>query len=316
MKTIEFSSTLADEMKHFVELKQLSGSDYYSSSKFLRRFDRHLVSLSFKGKALTRSILQSYLDGIGHLCTRGFMNQYGVLRQFSVWHNQREMDSHVLEQRRAPDRSHSRPAYIFSLDEIIKIIRYSARFSKREERVSELYRTLFGLLYSTGIRIGEALALNRGDYVGAGKLIHIRNGKFHKERYLVLSDSTAGSLNKYLVKYERAVTVEIDSPLFLNIRGKRLSYNNVALAFAKTLKRSRIDKAGGSRLHSFRHTFAVHRLLQWYRTKQDINALLPILSTYMGHVDITSTQIYLESSNELLQAGCERFHKFFIQRIK
>ena len=72
----------------------------------------------------------------------------------------------------------------------------------------------------------------------------------------------------------------------------------------------------GPGLHDFRHTFAVHRLLQWYKSEKDINLKLPYLSTYMGHVDITSTQVYLQVANELLEAGSERFHKFFLNHIK
>jgi integrase len=105
--------------------------------------------------------------------------------------------------------------------------------------------------------------------------------------------------------------------MFVNIRRKPLTYNSVRLAFIRTLNKSGIIKDNiGPRLHDFRHTFAVHRLLQWYKTEQNINAKLPFLSTYMGHVNITSTQVYLEASGELLQAGCERFYKLFLKHIK
>ena len=88
MKTVHFKSSLADEMAHFVKLKQLCGSDYHSSAKLLRRFDTHLTSFAFKGKVLTREIFQSHFDTINHLCGRGFSNHYSVLQQFSAWLNQ------------------------------------------------------------------------------------------------------------------------------------------------------------------------------------------------------------------------------------
>jgi integrase len=89
------------------------------------------------------------------------------------------------------------------------------------------------------------------------------------------------------------------------------------VAIRETLNKSGITKNhSGPRLHDFRHSFAVHRLFQWYQTEADINAKLPFLSTYMGHVDITSTQVYLQAANELLQAGCDRFYNFFINHIK
>jgi len=317
MKTVHFKSSLADEMAHFVKLKQLCGSDYHSSAKLLRRFDTHLVSLAFKGKVLTRQIFQSHFDTINHLCGRGFSNHYSVLQQFSAWLNQSETDSYILEKHSAPERSHSRPAYIFTLDEIKAILENSCDFIQKQEFVPFLYQTLFSLLYSTGIRIGEVLALNHMDYIKDEKLIHIRKGKFRKQRYLVLSHSAANRLDQYLLHYKSLLPLEEDSPLFVNTRRKRLTYNNTYCAFVKILNKSGIiKKDSGPRLHSFRHTFAVHRLLQWYKTEQDINAKLPFLSTYMGHVDMTSTQVYLEAANELLQTGNERFYLYFKYNIK
>jgi len=317
MKTVNFTSPLADEMAHFVKFKQSGGSDYHSCAKLLFRFDQHLVALLFKGKALTRPILQNYFETINHLCGRGFTNHYSVLQQFSAWLNLHQSDCYVLERRRALDRSHSRPAYIFTVDQIKAVLDNSANFSKKEELIPGVYQTLFSLLYSTGIRIGEALGLTHVDYIKDEKLIHIQKAKFRKERYLVLSNSAANRLNEYIRHYKSILPLEEDSPLFVNIRRKPLTYQSARCTFIKTLNKSGITKDdSGPRLHDFRHTFAVHRLLQWYQTEADINAKLPFLSTYMGHVDITSTQVYLQATAELLQAGCERFYKFYLNHTK
>ncbi len=317
MKTVNFTSCLADEMAHFVKFKQSSGSDYHSSAKLLFRFDQHLVALLFKGKVLTRPIFQNYFETINHLCARGFTNHYSVLQPFSAWLNLHQTDSYVLERRRAIDRSHSRPAYIFTVDQIKAILDNSANFSKKEELIPRVYQTLFSLLYGTGIRIGEALGLTHGDYIKDEKLIHIQKGKFRKQRYVVLSNSAANRLNEYIHHYKSILPLEDQSPLFVNIRRKPLTYQSARCTFIKTLNKSGVNKDdSGPRLHDFRHTFAVHRLLQWYQTEQDINAKLPFLSTYMGHVDITSTQVYLQATAELLQAGCERFYKFYLNHTK
>ena len=317
MKTVNFTSGLADKMAHFVKFKQSCGSDYHSSAKLLFRFDQHLVALLFKGKVLTRPIFQNYFETINHLCARGFTNHYSVLQPFSAWLNLHQSDSYVLERRRALDRSHSRPAYIFTVDQIKAILDNSANFSKKEQLIPGVYQTLFSLLYSTGIRIGEALGLTHGDYIKDEKLIHIQKGKFRKQRYLVLSNSAANRLNEYIHHYKSILPLEDQSPLFVNIRTKPLTYQSARCTFIKTLNKSGVNKDdSGPRLHDFRHTFAVHRLLQWYQTEQDINAKLPFLSTYMGHVDITSTQVYLQATAELLQAGCERFYKFYLNHTK
>ena len=131
MKTVNFTSCLTDEMAHFVKFKQSSGSDYHGSAKLLLRFDRHLVALLFKSKVLTRTIFQNYFETINHLCGRGFTNHYSVLQQFSAWLSLHQCDSYVLERRRAMDRSHSRPAYIFTIDQIKAVLDNSANFSKK-----------------------------------------------------------------------------------------------------------------------------------------------------------------------------------------
>lgn len=317
MKTINFTSSLFREMTHFVKLKQSSGSDYRHSAKLLLRFDRHLSSLSFKDKMLSRSIFQDYFETLHHLCGRGFGNHYCVLQHFSTWLSQHEAGSHALERRQTLDRSYSRCAYIFTLDEVKAILETSGRFSERQALIPGLYQMLFSLLYSTGIRIGEALALNHADYIKNEKLIHIRKGKFRKERYLVLSSSTAHRLDEYIRRKKTVLSFTEQSSLFVNLHKKPLTYNSAFVAFNRTLNHSGIMKNNsGPKLHDFRHTFAVHRLLQWYKTEEDVNARLPFLSTYMGHVDITSTQVYLAAAGELLQAGNERFHTFFMDHIK
>jgi site-specific recombinase XerD len=317
MKTVNFASCLADEMTHFVKLKQSCGSDYHGSAKLLFRFDQHLLALLFKDKVLSRPIFQNYFETINHLSPRGFTNHYSVLQQFSAWLNLHQSGSYVLERPRKLERSHSRPAYIFTVDQIQAILENSHNFSKKDELIPGLYQTLFSLLYSTGIRIGEALGLTHADYINDENLIHIRKGKFRKERHIVVSNSAANRLNQYIQRCKSTLPIEEQSALFVNIRTKPLTYNNAYCAFIKTLNKSGITKNhNGPRLHDFRHSFAVHRLLQWYQTEADINAKLPFLSTYMGHVDITSTQVYLQAANELLQAGGERFYNFFINQIK
>lgn len=308
MGTYNFNGPFSEQMSHYVQLKQHSGSDYNTSSKMLLRFDRYLVEQSFCGRILTRQIFQDYFKKIKHLSVRGFANHYSVLQQFSSWLNQHVVGSYVLEKRLTPCRCFSRPPYIFNDDEIKSILKNSAGLSKKQEAICGLYRTLFGLLYSTGMRIGEALALNRSDFIRPENLVHIKKGKFRKERYLVLSKSANHWLNDF---YDQC-TLSADGPLFINTRGNRLTYQSVHTLFTKTLLKSGIEKSpNGPRLHDFRHTFAVHCLFAWYKTQKNIQSKLPLLSTYMGHVDITSTQIYLTATEALLKQGCDRFHIFF-----
>ncbi|MBA7530610.1 Tyrosine recombinase XerC [subsurface metagenome] len=109
-----------------------------------------------------------------------------------------------------------------------------------------------------------------------------------------------------------------DSALFISLNYTRLHYNTAHDTLRTLLKQCEIhtSKGPGPRLHNFRHTFAVHRVLGWYRNGQDVNSLLPALATYMGHVNISSTQVYLQATAELLEEGSNRFLAYFRKNIK
>ncbi len=109
-----------------------------------------------------------------------------------------------------------------------------------------------------------------------------------------------------------------DSPLFLNQRSRRLHHCTVNQTFRYLLRQCGIrhSKLTGPRIHDLRHTFAVERLLAWYRDGQDVNARLPWLATYMGHVDVHSTQVYLQATPELIAQVDRRFYHHYLHQVK
>jgi site-specific recombinase XerD len=180
------------------------------------------------------------------------------------------------------------------------------------------YYTLLGLLYSTGIRIGEAFALNLENFHRTEQQLYVAEGKFRKARWLPLTNSTCKALQQYVCKRMRMKPCSPDSPLFLNQRARRLKHCTVNMTFLGLLRQSGIahNKHSGPRIHDLRHSFAVRRLLAWYRQGQDVNARLPALATYLGHVDVSSTQIYLRPTAELLAEVHNRFHNHYLHNIK
>lgn len=317
MKALVFSSSLNSVMTRFIELKQYSGSNYRSQAKLLLRFDRYLKLQHETLTCLRPLLMQSYLDTLSHLCNRGLSNHYCVLHQFSVYLNQYNPASYVLPPRPAIDRSYSRLPYIFSLDQVACLLDQCRKIHEKQQCLPSMYCTVFSLLYSTGMRINEVLSLDVADYHAENKLLHIRQGKFRKERYVVLSTSCAAQLAMYMKDYKRILNPEDPAPLFINIHRRRLGYQSVKKIFHKMLAVMGISKKGrnGPRIHDLRHTFAVHRLLQWIEFGHNLNAKLPLLSTYMGHINVTSTQVYLQATNELLEAGSRRFRHWALDYL-
>jgi integrase len=147
------------------------------------------------------------------------------------------------------------------------------------------------------------------------RVIEVREGKFHKSRYVPLSSSTAQQMKKYLRQRQRAgFSTASAAPVFLNIIGTRHGHPGFVTLFLELLRGLGMRGPKGQpgpRIHDLRHTFAVHRLLAWYRQGGNLAAKLPLLSIYLGHSTITGTEIYLQATAQLLEQAGQRFHARF-----
>lgn len=176
----------------------------------------------------------------------------------------------------------------------------------------QLFSLVITLLYTTGLRRGELLRMTIGDFDRSEGVLLIRESKFHKSRILPLSFHGIERLERYLhARRERHLPVLPESPLVWHMRGGGRAYTAVGLgvALGRILDSVGIRKPNGRqpRIHDFRHTFAVHALLRWYHAGENVQAKLPLLATYMGHVSIVSTQYYLKLTESLMSTASERF---------
>jgi site-specific recombinase XerD len=292
-------------MQRFINLRRLSGTDYHSQTRLLEYFDRFLVQQGFSGSHITREITDSYQQGLTTLAPRTQSNRMCVVRQFCEYLTGSDPQNYVpgpLKMIRS-DRAHQ--PYIYNSRQLRALLAAAARLLPLGSLRPHTYRTLLGLLYSTGIRISEAMALNLADVQSSTQWLYIAEGKFRKARWVALSSSTGRALQHYIDRRFKSAPHSPDSPLLLN------------QTFRGLLQKCDIphNKRIGPRIHDLRHTFAVHRLLAWYRQGHDVNARLPALATYMGHVDISSTRIYLQPTAELLEQVNQRFHNYYLHNI-
>jgi site-specific recombinase XerD len=240
-----------------------------------------------------------------------------VVRQLCQYLARNDPCGYVPESLKVIPSQGAHPPYIYSPSEIRALWVAASELPPANSLRPHTYRTLLGLLYSTGIRIGEALALNREDFQETEQHLYIAQGKFRKARWVPLSASTSQALQHYLHKRLKIKPCSPDSPFFLNQRSRRLTPCTVNQTFRYLLRQCRIrhSKITGPRIHNLRHTFAVQRLLAWYRDGQDVNARLPWLATYMGHVDIHSTQVYLQATPELIAQVNRRFYHHYLHQV-
>lgn len=207
-----------------------------------------------------------------------------------------------------PGRGPSRNTpYLYSDDDIAALL--AASDTLRPALRAATYHTLLGLLAVTGLRIGEALALDRGDLdVDAGLLV-VRAGKFAKLRELPLHATTVAALRGYLARRDGLHPTGDPAPLFISTAGTRPGYRGVCQTFRQLADRAGLEPRAGScrpRLHDLRHSFAVNTVLEAYRTGADVQARLPLLSTYLGHVNPAATYWYLSAAPELLGLAGQR----------
>lgn len=318
MNPRQLHSCFADQLKRFLELRRLAGTDYHSQAQLLGYFDRFLDEHGVTEPRITREITDAYQQSLGHLRPRTRDNRCSVVRQFCEYLSRTDPACYVPERPRGTRSADARPCHIYSLSEVQSLLAAAARLPPANSLRPHTYRTLLGLLYSTGLRIGEAFALNLEDFHDDEPCLYIAQGKFRKARWVPLSGSTRDALRQYLHRRQRIGLDTPDSPLFVNLRSRRLCHPTVYHTFRRLLTECRIPQTPdtGPRIHDLRHTFAVGRLLAWYRDGQDVNTRLPWLATYLGHVDIQSTQVYLHATTELLEEVDRRFYHHYLQHVK
>jgi len=317
MRTLKLESALAEPIRRLIELRQIGGSDYHAQAQLLVYFDRFLVEQKLTEPRLTQQVIEAYEKTLSRLVPRGQANRICVVRQLCEYLSRSDPLAYVPEPWRTPSSQAVFAPYIYNEDEVHSLMAAAASLPPPGSLRGPTYQTLLGLLYSTGLRIGEAMALNLADFHRDDIRLYIAQGKFHKARWVPLSASTAEALSQYVDLRQKTSPHSPDSPLFLNQRGRCLHHCTVNQCFHDLLTQCGITQAScrSPRLHDLRHTFAVHRLLTWYRKGEDINARLAWLSTYLGHVSIGSTHVYLHPTAELLEQVNGRFHRHYLQHV-
>jgi integrase len=230
----------------------------------------------------------------------------GIVRRFAVYLHAIDADCEVPPQGMLTARRRRHDPFVFS-DADVGALMDAAR-ALTSPLTAATYETLIGLLATTGLRIGEAIRLDDGDVAWPQAVLTIRNTKFNKSRLVPLHPSTVDALKAYCRVRDGRFPKPKTPALFVSSIGRRM-YDGAVLAQWHLL----VADAGIGRdslrpptPHALRHRFAVATLIGWYRDGADVEARLPLLSTYLGHVNPASTYWYLRAAPELLALAAER----------
>ena len=197
--------------------------------------------------------------------------------------------------------------YVYSEAEIVAVM--DAARQLRPPLRAARHETLIGLLAVTGCRPAELLALDRADVDPGHGVLHVRAGKQSKQREVPLHQSTVNALRAYARQRDARFPTPSTRAFFLSARGHRMGREELNATFIKLVRKVGMEGRGARarpRPYDLRHAFAVHTLLDWYRAGEDVDRRMPLLSTYLGHVDPASTYWYLEAVPELLELVGQR----------
>jgi len=239
-----------------------------------------------------------------------------LVRGFAAWLRARDPRTEVPPPRLLPGRRHRPTPHIFTDQELTQLLAAAARLPSASGWRARTHVTLLGLLAATGLRPGEALALDVADVDLATGVLTIRHTKFGKSRLVPVAASTQAALAAYAAGRAALRPRPSTSAFLVSERGTRLEAGTVRRTFAKLSRAVGVRAATargttgrGPRLQDLRHTFATCRLLEWYQAGRDVTVALPILAAYLGHSDPAHTYWYLQAIPALLQCATEALER-------
>lgn len=233
----------------------------------------------------------------------------GFARHWSAHDSQTEVPPSGL----LPHRPGRARPYLYSDDEVRKLLQAALQLPSVRGLRGPTYNCLLGLLAVTGLRISEARNLRTDDVDLNEGILTIRGTKFGKSRLVPIHPSTCTVLSDYASQRDRFLARRPDM-FFVSGRGTRLDGGEIRRTFYYLSRQIGLRGASdshGPRLHDFRHRFAIETLVQWYRSGQDVERRLPILSTYLGHVHVADTYWYLTACPELMGLAVKRFEDYW-----
>jgi integrase len=309
--TLTPRSLLAPTIRSYLTLKRALGRQYASEERVLAHLDRFLVGgradLTAETFAAWSLTLQHRASGCRRACMR-------TVRNLCLYRQRREPDCFIPDVRLFPPEHHAIRPHFFTEGDVPRLLTAARRRTRTENSplCPENLRLAVVLLYTTGLRRRELTRLTVGDYDPRAQTLMIRASKFHKSRLLPLSAGTAGEIVDVVETRRRErLPVDAESALLWNRSPSPRGYSGGGLGHTlrKLFQQAEIRTATGNlpRAHDFRHSFALAALLRWYHAGMDVQAKLPLLATYMGHVSIESTAYYLQFVEPLGTAAGTRF---------
>ncbi|MGH3692789.1 MAG: tyrosine-type recombinase/integrase [Pseudonocardiaceae bacterium] len=299
-------SGLHRQLQNYLTIRRAMGFKMERHAKLLGQFTDHLAA--HDATTLTIEHALAWAGAPSAADPRWWAARLSMVRGFAVYLHALDPAHQVPPRGLMPGGPRRTVVpYLYTDPEIAALLHAAGALSGPLRAAT--YQTLIRLLAVTGMRVGEAIGLDREDLNEGLGLLTMHGTKFGKSRQLPLHPSASAGLRDYLDLRDRLQPEPRTSALLLSTRGFRLRYERVWETFHRLVGQAELTPRSPGctpRIHDLRHTFAVTTLLGWYRDGADVRAMLPRLSTYLGHVDPKHTYWYLSAAPELLALAADR----------
>jgi len=304
---------LNDLIESYVTLKRSLGAVFAAETRILRSFGRAFGDVPIE--TISCEACRVFCRGAGPP-TRWWERKHYTLRDFFSFLVSRGHLATTPLPEAGPKLPHCFEPYIYSREELRRILDATVILEDPRSPLQPLtFRTLLLSLYAAGLRSSEGLRLRCCDVDLNERVLAIWDTKFFKSRLVPVGADLAKALEVYAMARQRLpMPSGSNSAFFASRTGHAIPLSRLEKVFVRLRTQARIQRPPGARwqprLHDLRHSFAIHRLVAWYREGQDVQVCLPLLATYLGHVNLSGTQAYLTMTTELLAEASKRFERY------
>lgn len=304
-------TTLRQAVQEYLRMRRDLGFKLLEAGKGLLDFARFMEQ--HRASYITQALALAWAQQPSHVQPAHWAKRLSFVRGFAKYRSATDPRTQIPAPGLLPFRPKRARPYLYTDAEIRGLLCASLKMPccyKRGELRRWVYYCLFGLLSVTGLRLGEARNLELQDVDLKAAVLAIRGAKFGKTRLVPLHRSTCRILAEYIQRRNRHWSQRsVSSYVFVSNWGNQLDPGEIHRTFYALSRQIGLRSASdsrGPRLHDMRHRFATKTLVRWYRSNQDPERKLPLLSAYLGHVHVADTQWYLSSSPELMREAMHR----------
>lgn len=297
-------SALRQALTRYLRMRRGFGYRYNNEERCLVQFVAFMAEAH--ATVITRKLAMAWITQAQRT---SWPQRLSAVRGFARHLSNIEPGTETLPPGVFPSPKRGRP-YIYTEVEIARLLEASLNWGLTNGINRWTYHCLFGLLAATGMRVGEAIGLRRADVDVEAGILTLRDTKGGKDRLVPLHPTTTEALVDYAGRRDDYRVCRKSPWFFVLQTGNRLRHQYPHRVFIAVLRqiglRDPEPHSRGPRLHDLRHSFAVNTILRWYRTGEEVERLLPTLSTYLGHSKVRDTYWYLSACPELMGEAASR----------